>query len=234
VRSAARVFCSVVETLLAAAVMAVGCPGCGGGPDSRALQDGVGTSAAKSTTSDGMPPASPVACAVASEGCPCPRDGETVRCAGPKIHTGNYTSCEPGSRECTQGTWGPCIGKMVYQNADTLTEDYVSPCQAGTAVKWGATTLQGLTPGDSHIDLGVQTADTVAELASAPVVHVATFDGPTNSTWTSADVDALLAASGHAPASRLRITLALVRSSPGGSPPMVVDWRQAMTCVPAQ
>lgn len=219
--------------LFGAAVVAAMGTGCGGGPDSLALEDGTGTVTQEHSVGDAAPPQQmqTVACAVAAEGCPCDHDGDAVTCVGPKIQTGNYTSCEPGKRTCAAGAWGPCVGKTVYENADTLTEDYASPCQPATAVRWGTIALQGHTPDGSNIEVLVQTASSQSSLDDASMVRVTAFGGSTNSTWTSPDVDAALMASGQTPAAWLRITLS-VTASPGGSMPQVVAWGQATSCVP--
>jgi hypothetical protein len=115
VNNTARAFCETLLTLLPVAVIAVWATGCGGGPESQYLQDGIGTVSEETSTSDAQAPQPAVACAVAAEGCPCDLEGATVECPGPKIHTGNYTTCTPGKRACSHGMWGPCVGKTIYQ-----------------------------------------------------------------------------------------------------------------------
>jgi hypothetical protein len=117
VKHAARASRRALYALVPVAIMALLNGGCGGGPDSMALNDGIGAVSEKASTTDAMTPEASAPCEEVTEGCPCERDGETVQCAGPTIHTGNYTSCEPGKRTCLQGTWGPCAGKTVYKNA---------------------------------------------------------------------------------------------------------------------
>jgi len=234
VTRAARVSWRSLETLLALALAATAGPGCGQAAEGDTMPEAVVTLSERNSAGDAGSPEPLVACAAAAEGCPCASDGETIACPGPKIHSGNYTSCAPGHRECVANAWGPCIGNTVYQNADALTEDYASPCQPGTAVHWGAVTLHGLTPDDSRIEVRVQAAESAARLDSAPVVNAGQFEGPTGFVWTSADVGALLARSGCATMSHLRVTLVLVPASHSGSLPAVVDWRPAIACTPAQ
>ena len=210
------------------AVLSAGCAGA----DPHTLQDGMSSYSTGASAPATEPASQPTdACAVAAEGCPCAVEGTTATCAGPKIHTGNYTSCSPGTRTCQQGSWGPCIGNAVYQEAATLTEDYSSTCPAGTHVSWGAIGLDGYTPGDSYVDVLAQTADTAALLDSAPAAHVARFDGPTNPDWTSADVESVLGGLGSTSATWLRVTLRLSPASQSAAPPMVAEWRVARTCV---
>jgi hypothetical protein len=235
VRNAACLSWGSLGTWFAVAVSAGGAIGCGGVPESTSdtLQGEVVTVPTQNGAPDAVAPEPSLTCTAAAQGCPCPHDGETVQCYGPTIHSGNYTSCAPGRRACAGGVWGPCVGKKLYQSADTLTEDYVSPCPPGTVVRWGAIALEGLTPGDSRLEARVQAADTIARLEEAPVVRVARFDGPRNSEWTSPNVEALLASSGSATLSHLRVTIALVPSSEG-SRPTVVDWSQAIACTSAR
>jgi hypothetical protein len=84
---------------------------CGGGPGSERLRDGVGMSLPVAAADGGevsLPPASPPDnCANPEQGCPCTDLGATIACKGPVVRDGNYTTCA-GTRECVQGSWGPC------------------------------------------------------------------------------------------------------------------------------
>jgi hypothetical protein len=115
VKKSASAALATLWTLLPAVVSAIWSTGCGGGPESLALQDGIAIVSEENSTSDAMAPETAVVCGVAAEGCPCDTEGATVQCPGPKIHTGNYTTCAPGKRACQKGMWGPCLGKTVYE-----------------------------------------------------------------------------------------------------------------------
>ncbi|HZU83504.1 MAG TPA: hypothetical protein VE987_11330 [Polyangiaceae bacterium] len=219
----------------AALLWAVAVGGCGGPPTSQTVQDGVGAVAEATSPTAAMAPtpAPPsAACEAPAIGCPCAGEGTTAPCPGPRIHTGDYTSCAPGVRVCSQGSWGPCMAKTVYQAAGTLTEDYSSPCPRGSAVRWGAFALDGTIRDDAYVDVSVQTAPTASGLGGAPAVHLARFEGSAASSWTSVDVGSVLAAAGQDPGDWLRVSVELVASSSGGEPPALVGWRQASTCVP--
>jgi hypothetical protein len=117
VKNTARSFLAALWTLLPVAVSGLSGTGCSGGPESQVLQDGIGAVSERNSTSDAIAPEGAVACAVVAEGCPCDGEGATLECPGPKIHTGNYTTCAPGKRACVKGSWGPCIGKTLYAPA---------------------------------------------------------------------------------------------------------------------
>lgn len=209
--------------------------GCGGaGPSDTG--DGVGTislrSAVSSSSSSRSSAAStatapPPPCSSPTDGCPCAKDGATVSCPGPKIRTGSYTTCQDGERECRGGSWSACVTVAVVQNADQVTQDFSSPCNEGTHVRWGAFTLDGLTPANSSIAVAAQTADTQADLDAAGSFGLAQFDGSSTTSWTTPDADTALGAS----KAWLRVTLTLTPATQGGESPTVADWNQASTCV---
>lgn len=212
--------------------------GCSGGSGSESLSDGLGStngapSASPSTRTEGESPAEPMqaACATPAEGCPCAHANAVTACPGPKIRTGDFTSCAPGERVCSNGVWGECLTTTVVQSADSVTQDYTSPCPSGTRVQWGALTLDGLTPSDSRIVVHIQTADSSEGLDGAPSLTLDQFRGSTNSSWTSPDAQGALAAGGSASGNYLRVTLTLSPSSQGGSTPTVAGWHEASSCV---
>jgi hypothetical protein len=189
-------------------------------------QDGIGSTQGHSTTAAPGP-----ACTSPAAGCACTAEGTSIACLGPKIQTGNYTTCTPGVRFCSGGAWGACVGKALYQNVDTITQDFESSCAAGTGVAWSGLTLQGIAPGDSRIDVAVQTADAVAALGAAPLTRVGSFDATMTSPWSGLDVGAALAASGQASAPWLRVTIMLVRGSQSGASPTVAPPQMSSQCV---
>ncbi len=203
-------------------------PACGGAPDAGTKQDGLGAS---TTVTPSVGPS--LGCASPSDGCPCAAEGAEVACKGPKIQSGNYTSCQPGVRFCTGGVWGACIGKTLYQNVDSLTQDYVSPCAAGTEVRWASLKLQGYAPEDSRIDVAVQSADSPSHLDTAPLMRAGSFDNEAQSPWTGIDVNRVLTAAGHGSAPFLRVTVSLVRASRNATSPSVA-WQQGSECVPTK
>jgi hypothetical protein len=185
------------------------------------------------TSAVSQPSSAPAAsaCSTPSENCPCDDDGLTVQCTGPKVHVGDYTSCIPGVRVCMSGSWGACVGRSVYQDIDSVTQDYTSPCAAGTTVRWGALSIQGDTPGDSQIAVAVQTANSEGALDAAQPVLIGGLDGASTAAWSGIDVGAALANDGLGSGKLLRVTLQLVRASSSSPSPVVMSFQQATTCV---
>lgn len=200
--------------------------GCSAAPAN--LEDGAGSTQGRTLPTE---PAGP-ACQSPAAGCPCPSDGTSIDCLGPKVQTGNYTTCTPGLRFCTGGTWGACMGKTSYQDVDTVTQDFASPCAAGTQIQWTNLTVQGLAPVGSRVDVSVQTADAVADLQTAPLTPAASFDDTMASPWSTVDVRAALATSGQSSGSWLRVTLGLVRASANAMSPSVSPPQLAWQCAP--
>jgi len=210
------------------AVLMLAVSACGGAPDSGTKQDGLGAS---TTVTPTVAPS--LGCASPTDGCSCETEGAEVACKGPKIQSGNYTSCQTGTRFCTGGVWGACIGKTLYENVDSLTQDYASPCAAGMQVRWSALKLQGYTPNDSRIDVAVQTADSLEHLDKAPLLPAGSFDSGAQSPWTGIDVDRVLSTTSQGSAPWLRVTVSLVRSSQSATSPSVA-WQQGSECVPVK
>jgi hypothetical protein len=193
-----------------------------------------GSASAQTAANSGAPSAgSTGVCATPAEGCPCGAQGAQINCPGPKVHTGDYTSCADGVRTCSGGQWGACITASVVTDADQVSQDDVSPCPAGTSVVWGALTLDGLTPGDSSITVSAQSAATQASLDAATAVTLGTFSGAERTTWTSPDAQAAFAAAGLTSRPWIRVTLRLTAATTGGASPMVAEWREGSTCVAA-
>jgi hypothetical protein len=125
------------------------------------------------------------------------------------------------------------VGKTLYQNVDTVTQDFENPCGVGMNVAWNALTLQGMTPAGSRVDVGVQTADAVARLTTAPMTRVGSFDATMMTPWSNLDVGAALAASGQTSAVWLRVTISLVRGAQGAAAPSVAPPQMSTQCVAA-
>lgn len=225
-RAARNVLMSICASILAFAAV-----GCSGGAGDGGVSDGVENGSSAPRVAAGAASSGADTCSSPAEGCPCAQEGATVACQGPHIRTGNYTSCAPGERMCSNGTWGACVGKSVVQDADEVTQDYPAACPAGTSVRWGALSLEGLTPGNSQIQVSVQAAGSQEGLDDAPTFSLGSFGGATETSWTSADVQPILDRSGVSGEAWLRVTLKLVQASYGGALPTIAGWQEASTCV---
>src|SRR5205085_8187697 len=100
---------------MGASILAVAAVGCGGGSGDGTAGDGVENESIGPATTAADASSSAGSCASPAEGCPCAKEGATVDCQGPHVRTGNYTSCAPGERLCSNGAWGACVGKSVVQ-----------------------------------------------------------------------------------------------------------------------
>jgi hypothetical protein len=223
--------------MLALTAAAAGSTACSAGspnPDEIGGETSSASAVSAAPSTGASPTAAPAAaaCSTPSENCPCTDDGLTVQCTGPKIQVGNYTSCLPGVRVCMSGTWSACVGRTVYQDVDTVTQDYTSPCGAGQTVRWGALTIQGDTPGDSQIDVAVQSANSEAALDAGQPTLIGALDGTSTAPWSGIDVGSALANDQLGSGSLLRVTLRLVRTAPSNPSPVVMSFQQATTCVP--
>ncbi len=223
--------------MLALAATGFGTTGCSAGAanpgeigDETSATSAVSAAPTTGTAASAAPAAA--ACATPSENCPCADDGLTVQCTGPKIQVGNYTSCLPGVRVCMSGTWSACVGRAVYQDVDTVTQDYTSPCAAGQTVHWGALTIQGDTPGDSQIAVAVQTANSEEALDESQPTLIGGLDGSNTAAWSGIDVGSALTNDQLGSGKLLRVTLRLIRTAPSNPSPVVMSFQQATTCVP--
>lgn len=60
------------------------------------------------------PPIGKGTCATPQEGCPCTNNGAQTACGEVVRRSGDYVTCSEGTRTCTSGKWGTCIGDGVY------------------------------------------------------------------------------------------------------------------------
>jgi hypothetical protein len=82
---------------------------------SRNFPDGLGS------TSD-LDSGSVDLCATPNTGCPCSSEGQQVACGKVVSKSGDYVSCSEGTRTCTNGSWGDCIGQY-----NTITSGSAAP-----------------------------------------------------------------------------------------------------------
>src|SRR5207245_527796 len=77
----------------------------------------------------------------------------------------------------------PSIGPSYYADGWFVRDyDAAAACPVGTSPFWGFFTWNASTPGDSHIDLEVAVAPTLAELPTAPFDALVFSDPPGPST----------------------------------------------------
>jgi hypothetical protein len=116
----------------------------------------------------------------------------------------------------------------VHSGFAQLKQDYGSECTPGTQVRWGALSIQGVTPQDSTVGVGIQTAPTESALDEGSYALVAGFDASSGFPWPAIDVGGALQALGRPSDLWLRVTVLLTPAT-GGAQPMA-SWNQDSSC----
>jgi hypothetical protein len=140
--------------------------------------------------------------------------------------------CNYPTSHCIGGACTPPASTPAFADA-AFTRDYEGVCATkGTVAVWRFFDWKTVTPSDSQILFSAQTADLQSDLGAAPSVAIGTASGPPITNWTGADVGAALPnkTSRH----WVRITALLKPSTDKLSAPVLTDWRQAFSCVPAE
>lgn len=105
-----------IVTLLVSA-LAVGC-------SKKSSHSGLmdGTAGGKSNGGSGSVGGEPdtVDCGTPQEGCDCDTEGEAVDCGHVARHSGDYTACSMGTRQCVDGKWGACEGDKIAMLPDSV------------------------------------------------------------------------------------------------------------------
>src|SRR5262249_12381251 len=118
----------------------------------------------------------------------------------------------------------------------TFTRDYVASCPDGYKPLWGLFEYHLTTPGNSHIEVDAQTAAAATDLNAASLVFVSdsttdNFGGSTE----AVDVGSALRADTVSPfLNYLRLQVTLFPTSDGSYAPILHDWDQRYSCVPAE
>jgi len=164
----------------------------------------------------------------------------------PVRHCQTVTSCSLAGNSCA--TTADCCSPAICAQAQcaypqkfdpaTFTRDYQGKCAVGEQLQWRYFEWKSATPVGTSISFKVQTASTLAGLASAPLISVATAQAPPTQTtgWASSTqtVDEILAASGFKSLEYLRVTMAFTPSASPSNTPVLQAWRQLFDCTPAE
>lgn len=164
--------------------------------------------------------------------------------------------CGHASNSC--GTTGDCCSGLVcvsaqcqappavlavgYQNYERI---YHSDCPDGTKVVWRFFDWQTVTPAtDSRLEIFAETQVDPTMFSVLPVapntvtavgvVSVGTVTGPPVTVWTGNAVDPLLRAQMLKSQEYLKITVRFVPNTERTASPILKDWRQSYSCVPAE
>jgi len=136
----------------------------------------------------------------------------------------------------------PAVLAVAYQNYERI---YHSDCPDGTKVVWRFFDWQTVTPAtDSRLEIFAETqADPMmfSVLPVAPntvtadgVVSVGTVTGAPVTVWTGNAVDPLLQAQMLKSQEYLKITVRFVPNTERTASPILKNWRQSYSCVPAE
>ena len=92
-------------------------------------------------------------CETPNQGCPCSNEGAAAACGEVTVRSGDYLECSKGTRTCTGGHWGACVGDRVTTSSST----------AGLhALNLGQSTACTNNPCDPYCNAFVDTPDGMA------------------------------------------------------------------------
>ena len=136
----------------------------------------------------------------------------------------------------------PAVTAVLPQNYERI---YRSDCKGGTKVVWRFFDWQTVTPKtNSKIEFFAETQadpELFSTLPVAPttvtsdaVVYVGTATGAPVTIWTGNAVEPLLQEKTLKSQEYLKITVRFVPNSEFNASPVLKDWRQSYSCVPAE
>jgi len=144
------------------------------------------------------------------------------------------------SADCC-GTGSSCVAQMCvavpnYVASATYTRNFEASCEPGFKPRWGLFSYHLTTPSTSHIAFAAQTAAVSLDLSTA--MSVALTDSTADNYGAAAatvDVGAALEAEEELfSLAYLRISMTLSPSAGGAVAPILHDWEQRYSCVPAE
>ena len=170
-----------------------------------------------------LPPAGQ--CVVATKSC-----GTTADCCSGLV-------C--ASAACAKA---PAVATVLAQNYERI---YRSDCKSGSKVVWRFFDWQTVTPAtDSKIEFFAETQADPSQFSTLPVapnavtsdsvVKVGTATGAPVTIWTGNVVEPLLQEKMLKSQEYLKITVRFVPNSESNQSPILKDWRQSYSCVPAE
>ena len=194
------------------------------------------------------PPCVPTTCA--AQGLTCGPTGDG--CGG----TLNCGSCIAPATCGGGGMPGQCGSVTTFNEASFVRTYDATSCPAGTKPTWSLWSWSSVTPADTHIDFSVQTAPTLAALASAPADNVLFSNPPgpgalvgqacsahaanqppgqPDTQLGSADLDKTFIAFGRPRQNPfVRVTSRLVPSADKLNGPLLVSWNLQVDCMPSE
>jgi hypothetical protein len=115
-------------------------------------------------------------CATPNQGCTCAVPAATVACGDVVQTAGTYVSCSMGTRTCSGGAWGPCVGAYVTtkeirpasENRLALLNP-ATPCSANPCDPSCAAFVDTPSGLDAGVDSGITITDAAVTLTATPV-----------------------------------------------------------------
>jgi hypothetical protein len=121
---------------------------------------------------------------------------------------------------------------------------YQSDCKAGSKVVWRFFDWQTVTPSDSRLEFFAETQADIKQFSILPVapnivesdsiVRLGGASGAPVSVWTGTAVEPLLQAKMLKSQEYLKVTVRFVPNAEFTVSPILKDWRQSYSCVPAE
>ena len=157
---------SALVSLVAWLALAVATSGCSAEP--------AGSEIAPAPIADSGTGVDP--CATPNQGCSCAVPAATVACGDVVQTAGTYVSCSMGTRTCSGGAWGPCVGAYVTTkeirpasgNRLALLNP-ATPCSANPCDPSCAAFVDGPSGLDAGVDSGLTITDAAVTLTATPV-----------------------------------------------------------------
>ncbi len=169
-----------------------------------------------------------------------PASGVPIKkCKDPAACGQTGASCLAAADCC--GTGSSCVAQKCesqpnYMSSGTYTRDFTASCDRGFKPRWGLFSFHLSTPSTSQIAFAAKTAATVAELPAAMSISLVTSTAD-NYGMAPASVDVgaeLEAAQVQFSLAYLRVSMTLSPSADGMVAPVLHDWEQRYSCVPAE
>lgn len=163
----------------------------------------------------------------------------TKVCKGAADCSQEGESCLTAADCC--GTGASCVAQMCvavpnYAAPATFTRTFEASCEAGFKPRWGLFLYHLTTPSSSHIAFAAKTAAITGDFATAMAVALKDSTGDNyGAAAETVDVGAKLEADKVAYSlPLLRVSMTLSPSAGGAVAPILHDWEQRYSCVPAE
>jgi hypothetical protein len=160
------------------------------------------------------------------------------KCKGP-------ASCSPTGGVCLTSADCCAVGANCVEQTcvvtppfveDTFERTFVASCESGFKPLWGAFSYHMTAPNGSHIEFSAKTGETAGDLVTATAVPLKDANASNYGMMAeSVDVGKKLATAMISPFfSQLKISMRFRTPTGGSASPILHDWEQRYSCVPAE